>query len=144
MNFLVDANVWIEVFLDQAQADAAQGFLQAASPRELAITDFALFACALRFRRSGMEDAFPRLLREIEAAEAEIIRLTPLELEIVWKTTFELKLDFDDAYQYTAAEARGLELVSFDTDFDATPRRRLTPAQARDTFGSSSDSGDHS
>lgn len=137
MKFLVDANVWIEVFLDQAQADSAQAFLQAASPRQLAITDFALFACALRFRRSGVKDAFPRLLREIEAAEAEIVRLPPVELRAVWQTTFSLRLDFDDAYQYVAAEARDLELVSFDADFDETPRRRLTPAAALDRLTTS-------
>lgn len=139
MRFLVDANVWIEVFLDQAQADVAQSFLQAASPGQLAITDFALFACALRFRRSRARDAFPRLLREIEAAEAEILRLTLPELGRVWRITFELRLDFDDAYQYTAAQVRGLELVSFDADFDATPRPRLTPAAAVGKLNTSSE-----
>ena len=40
-------------------------------------------------------------------------------------------LDFDDAYQYTAADEHGLVLVSFDTDFDRTPLQRMTPKQAR-------------
>jgi predicted nucleic acid-binding protein len=34
------------------------------------------------------------------------------------------RLDFDDAYQYVAAE-----LVSFEQDFDKTEQRRLTPMQ---------------
>jgi predicted nucleic acid-binding protein len=38
-------------------------------------------------------------------------------------------LDFDDAYQYVAAEANGAQLVSFDTDFDGTDRRRRTPGE---------------
>ena len=32
----------------------------------------------------------------------------------------QFKLDFDDAYQYVAAEKYGLTLVSFDADFDRT------------------------
>lgn len=39
-------------------------------------------------------------------------------------------LDFDDAYQYVAAELHNLTLVSFDPDFDRTPRRRLDPLAA--------------
>jgi predicted nucleic acid-binding protein len=41
-------------------------------------------------------------------------------------TTFNL--DFDDAYQYAVAEKFGLTLVSFDTDFDRTDRKRVIPA----------------
>jgi len=40
-------------------------------------------------------------------------------------------LDFDDAYQYTAAEKYNLTLLSFDTDFDRTARGRKTPATVR-------------
>jgi len=36
--------------------------------------------------------------------------------------------DFDDAYQYVAAEKHNLILVSFDADFDRTKRGRRTPA----------------
>lgn len=38
-------------------------------------------------------------------------------------------LDFDDAYQYVAAEKYDLTLVSFDSDFDQTERGRRTPAE---------------
>jgi hypothetical protein len=37
------------------------------------------------------------------------------------------RLDFDDAYQYVAAEKHDLTLVSFDADFDRTDRGRKTP-----------------
>jgi predicted nucleic acid-binding protein len=36
-------------------------------------------------------------------------------------------LDFDDAYQYVAAERFGTVLVSFDSDFDRTKRGRKSP-----------------
>ena len=44
------------------------------------------------------------------------------------------RLDFDDAYQYVAAELNNLALVSLDADFDRTPRGRLTPAAALQKF----------
>jgi hypothetical protein len=40
-------------------------------------------------------------------------------------------LDFDDAYQYSAAEKYNLTIVSFDSDFDRTPRGRKTPAEIK-------------
>ena len=41
----------------------------------------------------------------------------------------QFKLDFDDAYQYVAAEKYGLTLVSFDADFDRTKLGRKTPEE---------------
>ena len=40
-------------------------------------------------------------------------------------------LDFDDAYQYTAAEPHDLTVISYETDFDRTPRGRKTPSDFR-------------
>ena len=39
-------------------------------------------------------------------------------------------LDFDDAYQYVVAEKYDLVLVSFDSHFDRTERKRVVPADA--------------
>ena len=39
----------------------------------------------------------------------------------------EFNLDFDDAYQYVAAEKNDSIIVSLDTDFDRTERGRKTP-----------------
>jgi predicted nucleic acid-binding protein len=38
-------------------------------------------------------------------------------------------LDFDDAYQYVAAERYGLTIISLDADLDRTERGRRTPDQ---------------
>lgn len=40
------------------------------------------------------------------------------------------RLDFDDAYQYVAAELNDVLLVSFDGDFDNTELGRITPTEA--------------
>jgi len=41
----------------------------------------------------------------------------------------KFKLDFDDAYQYVAAEKYDLIIISFDADFDITERGRKTPKE---------------
>jgi predicted nucleic acid-binding protein len=38
-------------------------------------------------------------------------------------------LDFDDAYQYVAAEHNDLIIVSFDSDLDKTVKGKQTPAE---------------
>jgi predicted nucleic acid-binding protein len=38
-------------------------------------------------------------------------------------------LDFDDAYQYVAAKKMNLKLISFDSDFNKTPEKRMLPGQ---------------
>lgn len=40
----------------------------------------------------------------------------------------QFRLDFDDAYQYALAERYNLIIVSFDSDFDRTPRGRKEPS----------------
>ena len=45
-----------------------------------------------------------------------------------------LTLDFDDAFNYVIAEKRDLVIVSFDKDYDRTPRGRKTPAQVLTTL----------
>ena len=47
------------------------------------------------------------------------------------KSLTAFRLDFDDAYQYVAAEKFDLALVSFDADFDRTDRKRMVPAEIR-------------
>jgi predicted nucleic acid-binding protein len=39
----------------------------------------------------------------------------------------QFSLDFDDAYQYVGAEQVDAVIISFDSDFDRTDRRRETP-----------------
>ncbi|GIV19455.1 MAG: hypothetical protein KatS3mg023_1206 [Armatimonadota bacterium] len=52
-----------------------------------------------------------------------------LESDRIIVVMTQYSLDFDDAYHYVAAERFGLQLVSFDRDFDQTPLRRLHPSE---------------
>jgi predicted nucleic acid-binding protein len=57
-----------------------------------------------------------------------LVALRPDAMYRLVEVMDQFGLDFDDAYQYAAAEANGAQLVSFDTDFDGTDRRR-TPGE---------------
>jgi len=58
-----------------------------------------------------------------------LIHLEPEDTHDLVRVVEQFNLDFDDAYQYVAAEKYKLTIVSFDSDFDRTERRRKTPAE---------------
>ena len=64
-----------------------------------------------------------------------VYALRATDLQRVAETAAKHGLDFDDAYQYIAAEAHGLTLISFDTDFDRTERGRMTPEEVLESQG---------
>lgn len=58
--------------------------------------------------------------------DVTIVHLEPEDTDRVINTIKRFKLDFDDAYHYTAAGKYSLTLVS---DFDQTDLERKTPAE---------------
>lgn len=127
---LVDANVWLELLLDQEQAGQVRDFLRAVPLDELAITDFALHSVGIILARNKRDDLFARFISDLLVdTGVHYVSLDFADLMAVARTRKRLPLDFDDAYQYVAAEKHNLTLVSFDADFDRTERGRKTPAE---------------
>ena len=58
-----------------------------------------------------------------------LIHLEPEDTGCLVQVMEQFNLDFDDAYQYVAAERYNLSIVSFDSDFDRTELGRRTPAE---------------
>jgi len=97
---------------------------------ELAITDFALHSVGVVLARNKRDDLFVRFISDLLAdTGVRYVSLDFADLMAVTETRERLPLDFDDAYQYVAAEKHGLTMVSFDADFDRTERGRKTPAE---------------
>ncbi len=71
------------------------------------------------------------LLEQDQAAEASasLLSLGVADMDSIVAAAQRFNLDFDDAYQYVAAEKNDLTLVSLDGDFDRTERGRQTLAQ---------------
>ena len=125
----VDANVWLELLLDQERAAQVRDFLRTVPLDELAITDFALHSVGVVLARNKRDDLFVRFISDLLVdTGVRYVSLDYADLMAVTKTRERLPLDFDDAYQYVAAEKHDLTLVSLDVDFDRTDRGRKTPA----------------
>lgn len=129
--YLIDTNIWLERLLDQVKSQEVGKFLERVPSEQLFTTDFAFHSIGVILGRLGRMEAFLRFTRDafIDGA-VSLIHLEPADMERVISAKEKFGLDFDDAYQYAAAEKYGLVLVSFDADFDKTDRGRKTPAEA--------------
>jgi len=130
--YLIDTNIWLELFLDQARAGEVSDFLDRLPPEHLFITDFSFHSIGVVLSKLNHKDA---LLRFVQDAFVEgtvsLIHLEPEDIQVVVQMMEQFNLDFYDAYQYSAAEKYNLKTVSFDSDFDRTPRGRKTPAEIK-------------
>ena len=126
---LIDSSVLLEFLLDQERADEVARFFEGTPRAALYVTDFAFHSVALILVSRKRGEALARFVKDLLGIRrVTLLRLTPDEVVSLAARTGELGLDFDDAYQYVAAEKHDLTLVSFDADFDRTDRGRKTPA----------------
>ncbi|MBX3279277.1 MAG: PIN domain-containing protein [Acidobacteria bacterium] len=128
--YLVDTNIWLERLLGQAKSDDVGQFLDRIPSNQLFITDFAFHSiCVILTRlkrtatlRDFVEDVF------INGA-VTLASIKPEDTKSLIDAMDKYNLDFDDAYQYVAAEQDDLIIVSFDEDLDRTARGKKTPAE---------------
>ncbi len=133
--FLIDTNIWLELLLEQARADDAAAMLRAVPLARLYLTEFTLYSIGLSLIRHGRAADFSSFLQKnFVERSLERLRLTSEEMVAITETMATFNLDFDDAYQYVAAEVHDLILVSFDSDFDGTERGRKTPSEVLATL----------
>jgi uncharacterized protein len=128
--YLVDTNVWLERLLDQAKSEEVGQFLDLIPSENLFITDFAFNSIGIVMSKLNRVDDLMRFVQDafIDGA-AFLTHLEPEDTQRVMDIMKQFNLDFDDAYQYTAAEKYDLTIISFDNDFDRTDRGRKTPGE---------------
>jgi hypothetical protein len=128
--YLVDTNVWLERLLDQVRSEEVARFLDHVPTERLFISDFAFHSIGAVLKRLDRIDALLRFVQDafIDGAVV-LIHLEPADTQRLVQVTEQFDLDFDDAYQYVAAEKLDLTIVSFDTDFDRTERVRKSPVE---------------
>ena len=128
--YLVDTNVWLERLLDQAKSEEVGQFLNIIPSEHLFITDFAFHSIAIVMSKLNRVDELLRFVQDAFMDGAVVLtHLEPEDTQRVMDIMKQFNLDFDDAYQYTAAEKYDLTIVSFDNDFDRTDRGRKTPGE---------------
>ena len=127
---LIDSSFLLEFLLNQERADEVARFFQGTPRAALYVTDFAFHSVALILVSRKRGEALARFVKDLLGVRrVTVLRLTPDEVVSLVSRTEELGLDFDDVYQYVAAEKDDLTLVSLDGDFDRTDRGRKTPAE---------------
>lgn len=128
--YLADTNIFNEVLLQQEKHEEAKRFLDNVPSERLYITEFSVYSIGILLTRQKRYDHFIRFVKDIVLNPGiRVIRVSGRELEEICNFAKKFNLDFDDAYQYTAAEKFDLTIVSFDKDFDKTARGRKLPGE---------------
>jgi uncharacterized protein len=128
--YLIDTNVWLERLLDQSRGAEVGQFLDRISSELIFITDFSFHSIGIIMSKLNRKEGLLRFVQDtlLDGAIA-LIHLEPVDTQQLVRVTEEFKLDFDDAYQYIAAEKYNLTIVSFDSDFDRTTLGKKTPSE---------------
>jgi predicted nucleic acid-binding protein len=128
--FLLDTNIWLERLLGQEQAEIAAELPDALSPSDMCMTDFTLHSIGVIGNRLKQRDVFVKFVDDVLIdAGVVLVSIPANKMKRVVEIMDRFRLDFDDAYQYVAAEIEDATIVSFDKDFDKTEQGRLTPMQ---------------
>lgn len=72
---------------------------------------------------------FDSFLDDMVLDGMDVWTLTTEDMKDLSPIARKFNLDFDDAYQYLAAEKFNLQLISFDKDFDRTEQKRKEPSE---------------
>lgn len=128
MKYLIDTNILLEILLSQSRSQEAIDFLNATPPQEVVVSEFTLYSIGIRLFRQQAHTSYERLIDDLFNNRGFHLARVPLESQNrVVHAAQQFQLDYDDAYQYALAELYNLTIVSFDADFDRTPRGRREP-----------------
>ncbi|MBA2734016.1 MAG: type II toxin-antitoxin system VapC family toxin [Acidobacteria bacterium] len=128
--YLADTNIWLERLLGQAKSDEVGQFLDQTPSNQIFITDFAFHSICVILTRLQRKSILLDFVRDVFVDGAvSLISIKPEETQSLVDAMDKYNLDFDDAYQYVAAEQNNLAIVSFDNDLDRTLKGKKTPAE---------------
>ena len=127
--YLADTNIFLEALLGQDKKDDVQSFLQTIDLSTIFITDLSLHSIGIILYRLKYFSLFSSFVEDIIVDGVGVLSLPPEDLKMLELTADKFNLDFDDAYQYAVAVKYELQLISFDTDFDQTERKRKEPIE---------------
>jgi predicted nucleic acid-binding protein len=127
--YLVDANILLELLYKRARWEECREFLNRvrAGTIKSYILHFAIHGISAILGDPGL---VARFLSEISKWRGLTIVDLPIEEELIAsELASKTGLDFDDGLHYYYARKNGLQIVSFDKDFDRTDIRRVEPRE---------------
>jgi predicted nucleic acid-binding protein len=129
MMYLVDTNIWLERLLDQERSAQVGQFLAQTPTNQLLMSDFTLHSIGVILSRLDQRAILSRFVDDVFIqGEVGLLSVPPEAMHRLVAVMEQFNLDFDDAYQYVAAERSNAVIVSFDSDFDRTDCGRQVPA----------------
>jgi predicted nucleic acid-binding protein len=114
--FLVHTNIFLEILMRREKKEDCRKFLDN-NIGNLNITDFSLHSIGVILFRHDKEDVFRKFVEDV-VPNTKVLSLPIGQYRGVINAGRKLNLDFDDAYQYTAAKCYGLRLATMDKDFE--------------------------
>ncbi|MCG2768942.1 MAG: PIN domain-containing protein, partial [Anaerolineae bacterium] len=106
---LMDTNIFLEVILEQEKAEEAQALLAKTEEHELFISDYSLHSIGVLLFRRRQHEVFGQFVKDMMLSAGLImISLPGKDMEAIIDAARRFNLDFDDAYQYVAAEKHNL------------------------------------
>ena len=119
----VDANIFLEVALEDAKSVSCEFFLRQLARQEItAVTsDFILYTCLIQLEKNykGTQRVQNFILSMHELKGLTIVRPQLEEMCAATQISEKYKLDFDDAFVVATMLRRGIKtLISLDKDFD--------------------------
>ena len=134
--YLVDTNIWIERLLDQEQSAEVGQLLSKIPGDQLLVSDFTLHSIGIILDRLKHRPVLVQFVDDVFLrGGATLVSVQPQAMHQVVATMDRFHLDFDDAYQYVAAEQFGAVIISFDGHFDHTDRGRQAPMDVLASVG---------
>ena len=125
--YLIDTNIFLEILLSQTRKDVCKEFL-ASNIENIYISDFSIHSIGVILFRNNKESIFNKFVKDT-FGKIKILTLSEELYSDLGNIKEKFGLDFDDAYQYVAAETHNLITSSFDNDFDRTDRGRKEPLE---------------
>ena len=125
---------WIPIYFSNCcsikkEAASVQALFNTQISKDLHISDLAFHSIGIILYQKNAACLFSDFVRDLFGEGGiTILSLTSEDIVRVEQVASAFGLDFDDAYQYVVAEKFDLVLISFDTDFDRTYKKRIVPA----------------
>ena len=126
--YLLDTNIFLEILLQRDKSKAAKHLFIANPSTNLFITDFSLHSIGVFLFQRNRHETYVSFVKDIIIETGmTVIGLDPEDLLDLADVSKRFRLDFDDSYQYAVAQKYGLQIMSFDSDFDRTEKGRKIP-----------------
>lgn len=126
--YLLDTNIFLEILLKREKSKDAKHIFISNPPTALFITDFSLHSIGVFLFQRSKHDVYERFVNDtVIRTEIGVVGLDPEDIPLMAGVSKRFNLDFDDAYQYAVAVKYGLDIMSFDADFDRTEIGRKVP-----------------